>query len=54
MTKELKRGKPGRKPIADKKMPITIYRSSSETKALGGVDKARQLLHKHIDSLIKS
>lgn len=35
----------GRKPIQDKKKPITIYRAQSEIDALGGLANVRKALN---------
>ena len=43
MTEE--KAKLGRKPIADKKVPITVYRPKSEVSKLGGLPTIRTLLN---------
>lgn len=40
--------KTGRKPIEDKKVPVTIYRPKSEINALGGLVSARTIINEFI------
>lgn len=48
------KAKAGRRPIADKKIPVTIYRPKSEINELGGLAKTREVLNNHISSIIKT
>ena len=48
-TKEL-REKPGRKPIQDKKEPVTIYVRRSEIKRHGGKNKLRETLNFYVET----
>jgi hypothetical protein len=44
----------GRKPIANKKMPITIYRPKNEIEKMGGLSDARRIINKLVDEFIES
>lgn len=44
------RQKPGRKPLEDKKIPVTIYRPKSELLSLGGMTSVRVLLNEYLNS----
>ena len=46
---ETVKAKTGRKPIEDKKIPITIYRAKSEVMKMGGVSEARRIINNYID-----
>jgi hypothetical protein len=48
-----KRSNAGRKPITDKKKPVTIYSKESEINLLGGMDEAKLLLSNTITRKIK-
>jgi hypothetical protein len=48
------KAKVGRRPVADKKIPVTIYRPKSEITALGGLEKTRETLNNQISQLLKS
>lgn len=40
------KGKPGRRPIADKKVQINLMVKGSELKRLGGRERLQQLIYK--------
>lgn len=42
---KIERLKPGRKPLEDKKIPVTIYRPKSEIQNLGGLPSVRNLIN---------
>jgi hypothetical protein len=42
--------KVGRKPIDDKKIPVTIYRSKSNMDKLGGRQNVRKMLNTYLDN----
>ena len=44
------KAKSGRKPIDDKKVPITIYRKKSDVDKLGGGKSAREMINELINS----
>ena len=49
-TTESNKQKPGRKPIADKKVAITIYRKKSEVLQKGGMATLRTMINEFLDS----
>lgn len=42
----------GRKPIEDKKIPITIYRPKSQVNELGGLSNVRSQMNEFIDNIL--
>lgn len=51
MITEKKKDPRGRKPVKDKKMPITVYANKSKIRLLGGIAKARLVVSNYIDSI---
>lgn len=44
----------GRKPIDNKKLPITIYRTKSEIEKMGGLQKSREILNNLLDNAFEN
>lgn len=47
------RKRSGRKPVFDKKIPVTIYAKQSEISNVGGMDSMRGILYNTINELNK-
>lgn len=48
------KSKLGRKPVEDKKVPVTIYRVKSEIEKLGGLQQCRKILNDSITQLVNN
>jgi hypothetical protein len=51
MTEVKERAKPGRKPLDDKKQPITIYIPKSVIVKLGGGNEVRTSIHNFLKTI---
>lgn len=48
------KGKAGRKPIEDKKIPVQVYYPSSKIELLGGIENVRKQVLSYLDENIYS